>query len=350
MAIRIPVVADVNDWLRGTRRISDSLDDIADDLRNVSRDGDQLERSLEDNFRDVARAADRAGRDVADGLDGGIRTSKAGDIGQEVAGEFTESFGEAMRSGNPADAVLDTFTSLGPALGALGIGAAVAAGIVNQFVQAAKERAEQVRSAAAGLYAGVVDDAGLRGREAAQAFTRGWVDAAAVPEQIAQTLGLEDAVEAGIRVKDLAEATGLSYQQVSQAILGNADALAVVRERLDANNTATDELYDTLGQVRGRAAAVHPEFRESAGLLREQRDELREIVRYGDAQAAANRRAADAQRVNERVIRDARDRARELNRELDNASRKSIRVPVYFDVRNNPRLPDGKPLVPPDGL
>ena len=386
--IRVPFVAEVTDWLRGTRRVSDDLDSLSSDLRDTARAADRaagdIERDLEDAaddagraFRDFAddvddaldrvrRDADRTGDDVGDDLADGLSRSKSrvGAVGAEVGDELVENLGEAVRSGNPADLVLETFTSLGPALGALGIGAAVVAGIANSFVQKANEQRERITSAAASLFDGVVGDAELTGRQAADAFRRGFVEVGEVGSRLQDTLGTDTVVDAWGRVGELVQQTGLDADTVTSAILGNRDALALVEAALERNDEAADAVYQRIQNTTGGASELATELERSLDPLDDQKQALGEIRTLGNQSADANERAADAHKVSKEVtkglkaeMRDARDRTDETadkaervrsklsaaNTEAQNLDRtlsSPVVKPVTIDWKNT-QLPEG---------
>lgn len=386
--IRVPFVAEVTDWLRGTRAISDDLDGLGRDLRDLSRDsdraaddiGDDLDRAADEGSRAfrafaddvddaldrVRRDADRTGQQAGDDLSDGLSRGKGrvGDVGGEIADEFTENFGEAIRSGNPADAILETFTSLGPALGVLGIGAAVAAGIVNQFVQKAAEQKARVADAAASLFDTVAGDAELSGRAAADAFRRGFVEVGEVGAQLQGVLGTETIVDAWSRVGELVQRTGLDADTVTSAIIGNRDALTLVEAALGRNDEAAAAVLDRIKETEGTASDLAVELDKSLDPLDGQRASLREIRTLGGQAADANKRAADANRVARDVTaglkremrgaRDAadetagkadrvRDRLSEANREADDLNTslsRDVTKRVTIDWRNT-QLPEG---------
>jgi hypothetical protein len=312
--IRVPFVAEVSEWLRGTRAISDDLDGLSADLRDTARDADRVSdqvgrdlvdaaddgsdafrkfaRDVDDSLDRVRRDADRTGEQVSDDLSDGLSRGKGrvGAVGSEVADEFTENFGEAIRSGNPADAVLETFTSLGPALGVLGIGAAVAAGIVNQFVRKADEQRARITGAAASLFDDVIGNAELTGRDASDAFVRGWVEAGEVGSRLSESLGTDTVVEAWQRVGELVQQTGLDEQTVTSAVLGTRDALDLVEAALRRNDDAADAVYQRIEQLPGTASDLAVELDASLDPLDAQADALREIGTLGGAALAANER------------------------------------------------------------
>lgn len=81
MAIKIPFLADVTDFLRGTKNLEDALDDVADSLDDITDAGSDIDSKVGASLDDVAKAADDAGRkvdDLATDLDGVARadTSK----------------------------------------------------------------------------------------------------------------------------------------------------------------------------------------------------------------------------------------------------------------------------------
>lgn len=386
--IRIPFVAEVSGWLRGTRAISDDLSGLSNDLRDTARAADRtaddVERNLEDAaddsaraFRDFAndvddaldrvrrdadRTGDEASRDLADGLSKG--RGRVGAVGAEIGDEVVENLGEAVRSGNPADLVLETFTSLGPALGALGIGAALVTGIVKSFIDKANEQRQRITDAAASLFDDVVGNADLTGRQAADAFRRGFVEAGQVGAQLSSILGTDTVVDAWSRVGELVTETGLDAATVTSAILGNRDALALVEAALGRNSEAVDGVYERIQNTTGTASDLAVELDKSLGPLDAQKSALDEIQTLGEGAADANERSAQANKTAREVtkglkreMRESRnatgetaDKADRVKRNLEGANRaaadldRTLSKPVTKQVVidwNNTQLPEG---------
>lgn len=355
----MPFVADVADWLRGTRAISTDLEQLSGDLRDTARDADRaadgIERSWEDAADDSARAfrtfaddvddafdrvrrdADKAGADVADDLSDGLsaRKGRVGAVGAEVGDELVENLGEAVRSGNPADLVLESFTSLGPALGALGIGAAVVTGLVSSFINKAQEERQRLVDAASSLFDSVAGNAELTGREAAAAFRRGFVEVGEVGAQLQTILGTDTVVDAWSRVGTLVERTGLSADDVTAAILGNRDALALVEAALLRNDAAADGVYRRIRATDGGASELAQSLSDSLAPLDDQKNALRDVRKIGSEAADQNARAAENQRLAREATKGLKAQMREAKGEASGTADQADRVRGRIGAAND---------------
>ena len=121
--------------LEQAERAADELDNVSTD--GVQRELDDLRRASATAAADMSNDFDRAGSEIDS--DTGFR-GKMGETGSEVGAEFSENIGEAFRGGDFKDTILETFTSLGPALGVAGIAVGAGAAIVNGIISGAEER------------------------------------------------------------------------------------------------------------------------------------------------------------------------------------------------------------------
>lgn len=197
MPIKIQIVDDVAQFLRGVGKAEDALDDVADALDDVARDaqktgktaGDDLSQGidrgadkaedsvgkLEKSFRDMAREAGRhskdAGNDVGDNLTKGFR--KAGDAADKLdddvdaafdkvrahAGDAADEIGQTGREAaasfsgefdDVADVIQEALTNVPAVLGPIGLAAGVAAGagagvFLTQWQEAAEAAEERLQ-------------------------------------------------------------------------------------------------------------------------------------------------------------------------------------------------------------
>lgn len=164
MAIKISLVSDVADALRGAERVADSFEDVQDALEDVAKDAkktedalsdvgdgtkdaedasDKMEKKFRDDFdkirKDAKGAGDAIGREVKDGTDRaeegmGEFKDESRSIAQETATSFdgtADSIADVFK-----DLAATAFAGFGPA--GLVAGVAVAAGI--GVAQAALEK------------------------------------------------------------------------------------------------------------------------------------------------------------------------------------------------------------------
>lgn len=285
--IRIPLVADVADWLRGTSKVERSLDDLGGDLDQLARraddNADDIARDFDTAFRRIERDSARAADDATDNL-GGIRGG-ARDVGAEAGSEFVQSWGEAIRAGNPSEAVTETFTqagaigvAFGPVGAAVGLGVAAAAGLVTAFIGKAQEQQAAIREAGAALFDSIAGDAEISGREAAAAFNRGYVDELDIGNQLQQALGTETVPEAWQKVLDTVRETGLEQETVVGAYLGQKDAVEQVASALDSNNDRYERTLGLLGQSFDKVDGTRAKYEEQRQSLDEQAAALAAVL------------------------------------------------------------------------
>ena len=243
--IIIEFVSKVTSFLRGTDQTERALSEVSEELKDVGRQGDALERELSDTFDDAARSAKtfgdkadlamdqvgasgtRAGTDVRDGFREGT-----GEVGEEAA----ENISEAFRSGDFAGAGVETATSLttglssvlGPVGALVGIGAGIIGGLVGGML------AEREKITEVGL---------SLGRSLGEAISTG------TSEQDFRGIAVEAIEEMfeGQALTDLyanLELAGSSMNALVEAVMGGPEALAALEEELlgtrDAGTSASD--------------------------------------------------------------------------------------------------------------
>jgi ABC-type transporter Mla subunit MlaD len=213
--IIVDLVANANPFRRGTKQAEDALEDFGDSLDQVARDGDKAAEKLERSFKDTARAVNNVGDDVR-------RNSNLGSVGAEIGEEFSQNFGEAVRSGNPAEAITETFTSLGPAFGVAGLAVAAGAGIVNGVIQGIQQAKDRLKDAGNELYRALED---------------GFLDAAERKIQLTAALGVDEYEDALDKIARLASETGVSTREIAAYLQDGTDPsgrIAAAMERVEA--------------------------------------------------------------------------------------------------------------------
>jgi len=344
--IQIPFTLDVREWRRGIRVVEVDLDGLADELRDLEKAGDQAEKALEDNFRDIGRAAERAGQDVSTGMGRGMK-GRLGSVGAEVGDEFVESWGEAVRSGDLSGAVTETVSNAamigmaaGPVGAAVGIGVSALVGIITAQFQARKQQFEE---AVAGLvsinWEPLVVEAGLAGQRLVDAVTGPFRTAELDEGRIAAALNVDEPAKAWERIGQLVEDTGLSVSTVTNAVLGNESAVAAV-------NAAYAEQKDRLDQLGPPGAARTAETVAARKALEESVSALGQLKTTAEASVASAqtlRTAAEARAAAERgaqpAVRDimtnlglAAGYANNMDAALARAGSRRITIPVGIDA------------------
>lgn len=207
MAIKIPFLSDVTDFIRGTDNIADALDEVSDSLDDLSKDStkaaDKAGDNLGDGFKDGAKTAGKALDGVGDDLDGVAKTAKGLDdkvssafdsiaadakkAGKKVETEFkagTEAASEGMEqmSGDAqsnatevaasfdgsADSLVEgfqgaaaeMFSGFGPAGAAAGLAVAAGIGAAMTAMDELKEKNDAATEAVGSLGAEIVDAGG----------------------------------------------------------------------------------------------------------------------------------------------------------------------------------------------
>ena len=150
--ISINFLADVRDFLKGTKNVEDSLDDVADSLDDVAKEGEQSTGKLEDGFRELAKASKRAGDDVGDNMDKGFKKASEGadalsenskSNAKEVAASFDGSV-QSIADGFQGLAA-EAFEGFGPAGVAAGVLVAAGIGLATAEIQKNEEAAKAAK-------------------------------------------------------------------------------------------------------------------------------------------------------------------------------------------------------------
>jgi hypothetical protein len=273
--ISINFLADVKDFLRGTKNVEDELDDVADSLDDVAKDGDKATEKLEKSFKDLAKAAKASGDDIEKGIGQGTRrgtqeAEKATDVYKKEAianvSEVTSSFTGSWESA--ADAVQGTLggvvADLGPAGMAIGAAGALGIGLLTQAIIQSEEEAEEAKTRIAELGQAMID-----------AGASGEVPLEMLIENLKEIVSNSD--EARKKFQDIEAASrkaGTSAEQMAIAYAGNNEAIeaqiGLVDELIDAHEKEID------AQETGGRRAVGVQDNKTKA-LEEQRNELIKI-------------------------------------------------------------------------
>lgn len=297
--IRIPFVADVRDWVRGTRTIRDDLGDVERDLEGLAREADDtagdierdfeaagrdiedvfadIEREAERSFDDIERKADQT--DIGDQLSRSARQSKMAEVGAELGDELSENLGEGFRSGNFADTIFESLTSLAPVLGPLGVVIGGAAGLAGGILRGMADTAEDIQAAATSLFDNIAGDAELSGKQASQAFRRGWLEDQDIDDQLEAIFGSMQ--EGWRKVEERTIQTGLEADVVAAAYLGNADALALVDAALAGNQLRYRDILTEQGKVFDTDRARWEQLEDVKDTLGDEAAALQAIINKG---------------------------------------------------------------------
>jgi hypothetical protein len=314
--IEVPITADTKGFIKGTKQAEDTLEDFGDSLDAVAKDGttaaERLDRAFADvDFKIAALEAEQAAtkiegsfKDAARAV--GVSTDKIKadskssfkTVGAEAGQEFSQNFGEAIRSGNPAEAIVETVTSLSGALGGVGLALAGAFGIGAAIVSEIEKQNTRVREAATGLF---------------NAARQGAIDAAAKEDFVNTILGTESWADALRKLAPLARTAGVSIGEVVQeietggtAVTGLDTALKAARDRADALGASPgpQQVAAALGPAGKAAQELAGFFQEGAAaiadqnaLLQAQRDIALNSIRLVEQAGRTARGVTNAERT-----------------------------------------------------
>lgn len=238
--ISINFLADVRDFLKGTKNVEDGLDDVADSLDDVAKEGEQATEKLEDGFRELAKAAKKSGDDVGDGFKQGFK--KAEDGAQNFKEEANSTAKESAASfDGSAESIVDAFQEIaanafegfGAAGAVAGLALAAGIGIATAEFQKSEEAAKAAKERVADL---------------GNAFIESGADVAQVEAFKEALKGIvTNADDAAVKVDDLRKLTKKygdavpSVAEFATAYAGNADAIELVTEKLEAAIEAEKE-------------------------------------------------------------------------------------------------------------
>jgi hypothetical protein len=273
--ISINFLADVKDFLRGTKNVEDELDDVADSLDDVAKDGVKATEKLEDGFNDLRKKAKQAGDDIEKGIGGGTKRGaqegeKATDVYKKEAianvSEVTSSFTGSWESA--ADAVQGTLggvvADLGPAGMAIGAAGAIGVGLLTQAIIQAEEAAKEatVRIGELGL-------------EMIEAGSEGEVPLQTVIDNLKEIItNSEEAVKKFQDIEKATDKVGGSAEALAVAYAGNEKALEnqleVTEDLLEKERELQKEAVD------GGARNVQAQ-EEKIQVLKKQQEELQKI-------------------------------------------------------------------------
>jgi hypothetical protein len=255
--IRIEFVAEVAQYLRDTKKLEVSTEDIADALNATTKNADDLERKLGRAMKGAEKDAESLRRVLDDLPKSTGKAAQAADddfkkigddakeAGREAGQEFRQNLGESLASGNLSDLFSDTIGGLISSLqGPIGIAAAgIGAGALLIFNKL-KEDWQATVEAMNTLAQGLVDKQIELGRQFLFQSEKLEVMRGIIKEN----------PELWGKVREAAEALGYTLDDVANAMLGGtAEADAFKKKLQDAVREGT-----TLEQGTGRISLTGP--------------------------------------------------------------------------------------------
>lgn len=278
--ISINFLADVRDFLKGTKNVEDELDDVADSLDDVAREGDQATEKLEDGFRDLAKATKKAGDDVGDNMRKGFKQAEEGAENFKEEANSTAKEAAASFDGS-AESIIDAFQEVaanafegfGPAGAVAGLALAAGIGIATAEFQKNEEAAQKAKERIAELGQAMID-AGAGGEKPLQAV---------VESLQAIVTNSDDAVKKFSDIERASKFVGNSAEDLALAYAGQADALEgqldVIQDLIDKEQEQTDKQAEN----GSRFAAIG---QAKVGTLKQQQEELLKVQKETEAAAA----------------------------------------------------------------
>jgi len=231
--ISINFLADVRDFLKGTKNVEDELDTVADSLDDVAKEGDQSTEKLEKSFKELADAAKKSGDDIERGIGEGTKrgaqqAESATDVLKKEAianlSEVTSSFDGSITS--LASGIQGTLGGIVQDLGAIGILAgsvgAAGVGLLIKAFNDAEIEADLARSRVQSLAEALID-AGEAG-----------IPISYIAEQMELiAVGADESRKKFKDVKKEAENLGLEVGALATAYAGGTDELDNQLDALD---------------------------------------------------------------------------------------------------------------------
>lgn len=311
----------------GTETSQRSLDDLRRAVDDTSDDINRSLRSIDDGVSSTLGSGGSFDRAVDDVETSGRRMK---DIGSEVGSEFSENIGEGIRSGDIGGSILETFTSLGPGLGVLGIAIAAGAGIINGLISGARDRQKALDETFNEVFSGLEITA-----KTTLANIRKQLFATFDINRVLEDIGGEAGLAGGFRtVNDLARQTGVAFNDIVDLLRGNiTPATEATRKALEGYAAETRTASDGLGHV----SQIHNELADSARDLlaytEDTRGQIQEQVPYARQYRDYLRQSADAGR-------DVRGQAEGVATANERAAAAAQRMADAYRTAAQQRLPD----------
>lgn len=231
--ISINFLADVKDFLKGTKNVEDSLDDVSSSLDDVVKDGTKATDKLETGFRDLAKQAKASGSDIQHGIGGGVQggveeadihlnsfKKSAKEAGKAAAGSMDGTMGGVLETLKVAGSEL--FANLGPGAAVAAATAGTALGLIGLKIaeDEAKAKAAEDRIRNMGLALIDAADAGIPLSVVADNLRKIVTNADDAPKK------LKD-------IEEQSKKTGASVEGLAMAYAGNTEAVDLMAKHAD---------------------------------------------------------------------------------------------------------------------
>lgn len=257
MAIKIDIVADVKDVIKGTDKIGDALESLSDDLKDVGKDGEKIDDKVSDAFKSMGKEANSAGDKIGKSIKDG--TDKAGEgldnlksESASTAAESAASFDGSAESivGSFQEIAANAFSGFGPAGAAAGLAMAIGVGMAVTAFQEGAEKANAMKEKAVAMVDTIAEAGGdlskmdlsdtIRewGREVLEDnWITVWADEASTKFQ--ETA--KDAKEYGVSSRDAIRAAAGSAADSRKFLDATADDWQRLTKEIDRGTNTTEQ-------------------------------------------------------------------------------------------------------------
>lgn len=238
--IKIKWLSDDADAIRGARKVQESLEDVADEMKDVSKESDRTADDISDDLRSIERDADQAGRKIGTDLDDGFKKAKRGaddfkseakQSGREAAASFSGEFedvGDVIQ-----EVAANAFGGFGPAGEAAGLAAAVGLGVVMTALSDQAEKLDELKEKFADMYKSAAEEG------------RTYLDEAQIQAQVLETLFDPEKREAALKKSQL---IGTDIITIARAEAGSREDIAIA---IDVANQKAEELQSKSKDASG---------------------------------------------------------------------------------------------------
>ncbi len=295
MPISIDFLANVRSFLKGTDDAEQALDQVADTLDDIARDGD---RSTEQLQRSFAELADRTKREMTDAASSTRRTLDSttsaakrniDEIKNEAKQNAAETFSSFSGSAESfADGLQGTLggliASLPPQLAVLGAAGAIGIGLIVGELNKGQAETEQLRADTAELAQQYIDT-GQIGAE--------WLGT--IVDKLKQLATETD--DGRVSLEDLARVadSGIgSFRDLAQAYAGNTDGLERLYRAAQRNQRALEDEAAALDTTTAAGNKRYGELQNQLALGDQYLGYLDDAVAKSDKAAAAEANYAAA--------------------------------------------------------
>lgn len=303
MALKLDILANTSDLVRGMKKAGESVEDVSDALDDLAKDGGRDGEKLERTFKDLAREAKKTDKAVQDigGNGGGFK--KAGAASGEFKDEALSNFSEVTSSfdgsmGSISELAQGTLGGVAANLPGIGVAAGVAAAGLGAITARFTELGEENKRIKDGIIADAIELGDALDKEAVDARVRdllGTENTKKQAELLAEILQVNLGEAALILAGDF-ESAGTTIEEVMQGV-NNASGNVNYDTWVDLKNT----IDATTGALTGAEQAA-------------------------EAVADADKRTADKAKENQATIRDEVGKTRSVLEGL-------TQVPRNVDLR-----------------